>query len=195
MLRSKVSSKTNLIVMKDCKNYKLVELAEVGSTNIEAKKLAGEGADAWTVVVAKKQAGGYGRKGDAWASPEGGLYFSVILPKSNVADLQIITILAAFCVANAIKEKFGVEPMIKLPNDVYLSGKKLCGILTENIIKGAVKSSVIGIGVNTNIDDFGQDMDKTATSLKIESGLAVDNRALLEQIIGQLQNIFKAISQ
>ncbi len=177
------------------KKYQIIELGEVVSTNVEAKKRAGEGAGAWTVVMAERQTGGYGRKGDVWASPEGGLYFSVVLPPSGVKDLQIATILAAFCVASAIKEKFGVEPMIKLPNDVYLGGKKICGILTENIIAGEVKSSVIGIGVNTNIEKFGAGMDKTATSLKIELGQDVDNWALLEQIIEQLRNIFREISQ
>lgn len=181
--------------MENGKNYKIIRLEEVVSTNVEAKKLAAGGAAAWNVVVAKKQTGGYGRKGDDWESPEGGLYFSVILPKSNVEDLRIATILAAFCVANAVKEQFGVEPMIKLPNDVYLNGKKICGILMENVISGEVKSSVIGIGVNANIGELSPELEKTATSLKMELAAEVDNSALLEQIIIQLQNVFKAISQ
>jgi birA, biotin-[acetyl-CoA-carboxylase] ligase region len=183
------------IFMNARNNFNIVELEEAGSTNAEAKRLAGDGAGAWTAVTAKKQTGGYGRKGDSWASPEGGLYFSVILPKNNLADLQILTILAAFCVANAVKENFFVEPMIKLPNDVYLNGKKLAGILTENVVCGGVKSSVIGIGVNTNIENFGGGLEKIATSVKIETNGEVDNRALLEQIINQLHNIFREISQ
>ena len=175
--------------MQQNKNFKIVELEEAGSTNAEAKRLAGDGAGAWTTVTAKRQTGGYGRKGDFWASPDGGLYFSVVLPKSNLADLQILTILAAFCVANAVKESFFVEPMIKLPNDVYLNGKKLAGVLTENVVCGGVKSSVIGIGVNTNVKNFGEGLEKIATSVKIEMGKDIDNRTLLEQIINQLQNI------
>jgi len=118
------------------KNFNIIELEEAGSTNVEAKRLAAEGAAAWTVVWARRQTGGYGKGGASWASPEGGLYFSVILPPGDIADLQIVTILAAFCVADAVKENFAVEPMIKLPNDVYLNGKKLCGILTENAVCG-----------------------------------------------------------
>ncbi len=181
--------------MEKRKDYKIIEFDQLDSTNIKAKELAAQGAEAWTVVVAKEQTGGYGRKGGVWVSPEGGLYFSVILPKSNVEDLQIATILAAFCAANAIKEQFGVEPMIKLPNDVYLNGKKICGILTENVISGEVKSSVIGIGVNANIGELPPELEKIATSLKMELAAEVDNSALLEQIIIQLQNVFKAISQ
>jgi BirA family biotin operon repressor/biotin-[acetyl-CoA-carboxylase] ligase len=176
-------------------NFILKEFDELGSTNTKAKELAVEGVNPWTVVVAKKQAAGYGRKGNAWFSPEGGLYFSVILPKSNVEDLQILTILSAFCVANSIKERFGVEPMIKLPNDVHLNDKKICGILTENIICGQIKSSVIGIGINTNINALAPGLEKTASSLKIELGRTIDNKALLGQIIIQLQSIFRSISQ
>jgi len=118
----------------------------------------------------------------------------VILPPGDIADLQIATILAAFCVADAVKENFAVEPMIKLPNDVYLNGKKLCGILTENAVCGEVKSSVIGIGVNTNVESFGGGMEKIATSVKIETGREVDNRILLRQIVSQMRNIFKKLT-
>lgn len=174
-------------------NFNVIELEEAGSTNVEAKRLAAEGVAPWTVVWARRQAGGYGKGGAPWVSPEGGLYFSVILPPGDIADLQIITILAAFCVAGAVKEKFAIEPMIKLPNDVYLNGRKLCGVLTENAVCGKVKSSVIGIGVNTNVESFGRGVEKIATSVKIETGREVDNRALLEQVIERLRNILKVI--
>lgn len=174
-------------------NYILKKFDELESTNIKAKELIVAGAEPWTIILAQKQMAGYGRKGNAWYSPADGLYFSIILPKSNIDDLQIMTILAAFCVANAIKEQLGIEPMIKLPNDVYLNGKKICGILTENVISGEVKSSVIGIGVNTNISYFPAELN-TAASLKGEAGKTIDNSLILEQIISQLQNTFKAIS-
>jgi len=159
------------------------------STSTKAKELAAAGAEPWTVVAAEQQGRGYGRKGDAWFSPKGGLYFSVVLPKGNVDDLQILTILAAFCVARAVKEDCQVEPFVKLPNDVYLNGKKISGILTENVIAKEVKSSVIGIGVNTNIDWFPSELN-TATSLKMELKRAIDNELVLRQIVTQLQNIF-----
>jgi BirA family biotin operon repressor/biotin-[acetyl-CoA-carboxylase] ligase len=175
-------------------NFKIIEFERLESTSVKAKELAAGGAEPWTVAVANEQGGGYGRKGDGWFSPPGGLYFSVVLPKSNVQDLQILTILAAFCVAGTIKEIYEVETFVKLPNDVYLNGKKVCGILTENIINGGIKLSVIGIGVNTNIKKFPADLGN-ATSLKIELGKTIDNKAILVQIISQLQQTFKAISQ
>ena len=176
------------------KNFNIIEFDKLASTSAKAKELAAGGVEPWTAVVAKEQDGGYGRKGNVWHSPAGGLYFSVILPKSNVADLQILTIMAAFCAARAIKENFNVEPMIKLPNDVYLNGKKICGVLTENVICGDEILSVIGIGVNTNIDAFPEESGNAA-SLKIELKQTIDNRAILVQIISQLQQTFKAISR
>ena len=174
--------------------FHIKKFKELDSTSIKAKELAAQDAEPWTVVTTEQQGSGYGRKGDAWFSPKGGLYFSIVLPKGNIDDLQILTILSAFCVAKAIKEDYDVEPFVKLPNDVYLNGKKICGILTENVIAGEVKSSVIGIGVNTNIDRFPSELNN-ATSLKIELKKNIDNRLVLGQIVTQLQSVFKSISQ
>ncbi len=172
------------------KNYKILS-----STNSRAKELAKKGADPWTIIVAEKQTGGYGRKKTAWFSPRGGLYFSIILPKSNIDDLQTLTVLAAFICAKTIKENFNLEPFIKLPNDVWVNGKKVAGILTENVIGKDVKMSVMGIGLNTNIEKFPEDLENIATSLKIELGKEVDNKKILKQIIEGLKEQLKTISE
>lgn len=172
------------------KRYKTLQ-----STNLKAKELAKRGAEPWTVVVAEEQKAGYGRKSTSWSSPKGGLYFSIILPKSNIEDLQTLTILAAFICAKTIKENFNLEPFIKLPNDVWIDGKKVCGILTENVIGKDVKLSVMGIGLNTNIEKFPEDLENIATSLKIELGKEVDNKKILEQIIAGLKEQLKTISE
>lgn len=171
------------------KNYKTI-----ASTNIKAKELANI-EDPWTVVVSESQDSGHGTKGEEWFSPAGGLYFSVILPRGNLDDLQTLTILAAFTVAKAIKDKFGLEPMIKLPNDVFINGKKVCGILTENVVGDNVKTSVIGVGLNTNIKKFPEHLKNIATSIIIESGSEVDNTQILKDIVSGLENQFKIISQ
>ncbi len=171
------------------KNFK-----ELPSTQTKAKELAGKGADPWTVILAEEQTLGYGRKGQGWYSPRGGLYFSIILPKSKIEDLQTLTILAAFIVAKLIKENFNLEPFIKLPNDVWVAGKKICGILTENVIGQDVKFSIMGIGLNTNIDKFPDNLENTATSLKLKIGREVDNKKILEQIIKGLKEQLKTIS-
>jgi BirA family biotin operon repressor/biotin-[acetyl-CoA-carboxylase] ligase len=185
---------------------KILEFEKLESTQKKAKEIAKE-AEPWTVVLAKEQTGGYGRKGNFWYSPRGGLYFSVILPnphtkqiygvgaKTKIEDLQILTILAAFCVAKILKEDFKLEPFIKLPNDVYVNNKKICGILTENIISGKeVKNSIIGIGLNTNIEDFPEELKEKATSLKRELKKEVEGRKILEKILKELKNYFLEIT-
>lgn len=172
------------------KNYETLK-----STNLKAKELAKKGSDPWTIVVAKEQTGGYGRKKVDWSSPRGGLYFSAILPKSNIDDLQTLTILAAFICARTIKKDFDLEPFIKLPNDVWVHGKKVAGILTENIVGKDVKLSVMGIGLNTNIEKFPKNLENIATSLKIELGREVDNRKILRQIIKGLKEQLRTISE
>jgi BirA family biotin operon repressor/biotin-[acetyl-CoA-carboxylase] ligase len=172
---------------------KILEFEKLESTQKKAKEIAKE-AEPWTVVVAKEQTGGYGRKGNFWYSPKGGLYFSVILPKTKIEDLQILTILAAFCVAKILKEDFKLGPFIKLPNDVYVNSKKICGILTENIVLGKeVKNSIIGIGLNTNIEKIPRDLENVATSIKIELKKEVENKELLKKILEELKEKLEII--
>ena len=169
--------------------------SQLKSTNLKAKELAKMGVKPWTVIVAEKQIAGYGKEKASWFSPKGGLYFSIVLPKSQIEDLQTLTILAAFIVAKIIKENFSLEPLIKLPNDVLLNGKKVAGILTENIIGKDVKSSVLGIGLDTNVEKFPKELEDIATSLKIESGKRVSNVKLVKQIVQGLKEQLKTISQ
>ena len=172
----------------------IIRFKKIDSTQIFAKSL--KTPEAWLVVSAKEQAEGKGRKRNFWYSPKGGLYFSVILPKSNIDDLQTLTIISAFIIGKYIKEKFNLEPFIKLPNDVYLNGKKVAGVITENVIEvKEVKFSAMGIGLNTNIARFPKDLENTATSLKIELGKEVDNEKILKEIIEGLKEQLKVISE
>ncbi|MCK9578174.1 biotin--[acetyl-CoA-carboxylase] ligase [bacterium] len=172
----------------------VIEFEDIPSTNTKAKELAID-CDYWTIVVAKKQTDGHGTKNKNWFSPQGGLYFSIIMPPANINDLRIMTMLSAFAVAIAIKNNFALEPMIKLPNDVYINGRKFCGILTENIVKGDKISSVIGIGINTNICNFPSDISNTATSIANELKVIIDNRKIMEEIIENIRLYFNEIKK
>jgi BirA family biotin operon repressor/biotin-[acetyl-CoA-carboxylase] ligase len=174
---------------------KILEFEKLESTQKKAKEIA-KNSEPWTVVLAKEQTGGYGRKGNFWYSPRGGLYFSIILPKIKIEDLQIVTILAAFCIAKILKEDFKLEPFIKLPNDIYVNGKKICGILSENVIFGKeIKNSIIGIGLNTNIDRLPEDLKKIATSVKIETNKKVENEKVLKKILNEIKELICTIGQ
>jgi BirA family biotin operon repressor/biotin-[acetyl-CoA-carboxylase] ligase len=176
--------------------FNLIELENIKSTSEEAKVQAVQGVAPWTTIVAEEQSLGHGRKGDYWFSPKGGLYFSVILPKTNINDLQTITILSAFVVAKVLKEKYEIEPMIKIPNDILFEGKKLYGILTENIVMGdETVVSVLGIGLNTNIDTFPDNLKNAAISLKNILSKEVNNKEILEQILLGLKSQLETITQ
>lgn len=130
----------------------------IDSTNSEAKRRLGavppEGYRLFhkTVLVAGEQTAGRGRLGRKFYSPGGtGLYFSLVYAAGSVSDPGKITAVAAVAVCRAIKSVFNVDAGIKWVNDIFVSGKKVCGILTEGIVNplsGAVEAAVIGIGIN-----------------------------------------------
>jgi len=180
---------------------KIVKYKKISSTSEIAKKLRPQ---PWTIILADEQKRGYGREQREWFSPKGGLYFTIVLPKVDIADLQILTLLAAFSVSKTVKEKFNLETFIKTPNDVLIISspnsrglklKKICGILTENVIGKDVKFSIMGIGLNTNIKSFPKDLKDIATSIEIETGRKTNNEKILLAIIDGIKNNLKTITQ
>ncbi|WP_421998464.1 biotin--[acetyl-CoA-carboxylase] ligase [Reyranella sp.] len=129
--------------------WRLVALDRVGSTNDEAARLAEQGATEGTIVWAREQTGGRGRRGRAWASPPGNLYTSTVLrpacPAMRAAELGFV---AALAVADMVRD--GRSVRVKWPNDVMVDGGKVAGILLESAIGqgGTVEHVVAGIGVN-----------------------------------------------
>jgi BirA family biotin operon repressor/biotin-[acetyl-CoA-carboxylase] ligase len=129
--------------------WTLVALQSAGSTNDEAARLAEAGAAEGTVVWAREQTGGRGRRGRHWASPLGNLYSSAVLrpdcPAARAAELGFV---AALAVADIVPA--GRELRLKWPNDVLVDGGKVAGILPESAIGagGTAEHVVMGIGVN-----------------------------------------------
>lgn len=126
-----------------------VAFDSVGSTNDEAGRLADAGAAEGTIVWARQQTGGRGRRGRRWASPVGNLYSSTILrPSCPAAQAAELGFVAALAVADMVHD--GREVRVKWPNDVLVGGGKVAGILPESSIgqDGRVEYVVLGIGVN-----------------------------------------------
>lgn len=126
---------------------------EVTSTNTVLKVQAEQGAPEGTVLIAESQTAGKGRLGRRFHSPIGtGIYLSLLLRPSCTAERSLfITTAAAVAVCQAIEDITGLNPQIKWVNDVYLNGKKICGILTEAAIdfeNGGLNWAVLGIGIN-----------------------------------------------
>lgn len=133
------------------KNVNFFAFKKINSTNIYAKKLAKNGAEEGTVILAREQTDGKGRLGRTFSSKRGGLYFSVILrPKIALNDTIFITTAAAVAAARAIENASGKKCEIKWVNDIYILGKKVCGILTEGEINvdGSQEFAILGVGIN-----------------------------------------------
>lgn len=129
--------------------WTLHALDSVGSTNDEATRLAETGAPEGTVVWARKQTGGRGRRGRSWASAVGNLYCSTVLrPDCTAQHAAELGFVAALGVADLVRDGRAVR--VKWPNDVLVEGGKLAGILPESSVGngGQVEHVVLGIGVN-----------------------------------------------
>ncbi len=148
---------------------KIYQYAVIDSTNTQAKRLGAEGAPHGSVVVAKRQTAGRGRRGRAWESEkEGNLYFSLVLkPNLPVEKASMLTLVMAQAVAEAIREVCGVTAGIKWPNDIVLEGKKAVGILTElDLDQGGEYRVIVGVGVNVVKQDFDAELAQKAISLE-----------------------------
>lgn len=140
------------------------------STNSQAKRIALENAEHGTIVMALQQTGGRGRLGRSFFSPKSGIYLSVIVkPTFDLSQSVLVTSAAAVAVAEAVEAVCGKNAQIKWVNDVYLDGKKICGILTEGITDfetGRIESLVIGIGVNTTVEGFPKELLDTVGAVE-----------------------------
>lgn len=125
---------------------------ETGSTNTDMKEsLKKEGeAPEGTVYLTDCQSGGRGRQGHSFYSPKGmGIYFSILTrPKESSGNTLTITTHAAVAVVRAVKELYDISLSIKWVNDLFLNGKKVCGILAEGKFCRALEYCIMGIGIN-----------------------------------------------
>ncbi len=139
----------------------------IDSTNNEAKMRARDGEKMPQLICAETQSAGRGRLGRSFYSPEGtGLYMSLAFEaKADMADALAITSAAAVAVAEAIDRLCGTRCKIKWVNDIYVGGRKVCGILAEAVLCGNKNIIVVGIGVNCTTADFPDDIKERAGSI------------------------------
>ena len=131
--------------------YALVALDEAGSTNDEAKDRATACAPDGTVVWARRQSAGRGRRGRAWDSPPGNLYLSVILrPACEARHVAQLSFVAALAAIDLVDARLPGRARCKWPNDILVDGAKVAGVLLESSLGpgGRVDWVVLGIGVN-----------------------------------------------
>jgi BirA family biotin operon repressor/biotin-[acetyl-CoA-carboxylase] ligase len=162
--------------------------ATLDSTMNRARELAEAGAPAGTVVVADYQSAGRGTQGRAWQAPAGaGLMFTLVArPALTPAELESLPRRVSESLAAVLRDDFGLDCVVKEPNDILARGRKLCGVLcTSHIVGNRVAWVLCGVGLNTRMT-AGQLPIATATSLSIEGVEPPPHRELLDRLLAAL---------
>ena len=170
---------------------------ELDSTNIRAKQLALQDAPHGAAVLARHQSGGRGRFGRSFFSPEGsGVYISFVLRPELTADRAVmLTSLCAVAVARAAERVTNgeIEASIKWVNDVYIAGRKICGILCEaglDFESGQMQYVVAGIGVNVGPMEFPPELKDVATSISNECGRPIERSRFCAELINEMNALY-----
>lgn len=167
----------------------------IDSTNTRAKALAAQGAEHGTLVCASSQTGGRGRFGRKFHSPDGGgIYMSLILrPRIPAEQAVMITSMTAVAVARAIERLADVKVGIKWVNDLFIEGRKVCGILCEagmDFESGQLEYAVVGIGVNTARAEFPEELEDIATSIGNICGHDISRSRLVAEICNCMDEMY-----
>lgn len=168
-----------------------------GSTNDDAARWAQEGCPDLSLVVADEQTAGRGRYGRTWITPAGSsLAFSLILlPPFKDANVMLgrFTALGAVAVCETLRAEYGLNALIKWPNDVLLNDRKVCGVLAEAQWAGnSLRAVVLGVGVNVDAESVSESilpaagLNVPATSIETELGRRADRLGFLRSVLGSM---------
>ena len=187
-------------LVKNCAiPWNVQSFPEVTSTNDVAKSQAAKGAPEGTVILADLQTAGKGRSGKQFHSPKGSLYMSLILrPQLPLSDMMAVTACTASAVHQALAE-FGITAQIKWVNDLFLNGRKICGILSEGSFNAELLQMdylVIGIGINLRPDpNLPEELRPIVTDLLTQTGQNVSRFDLAASILRQLDAFLPGLPQ
>jgi BirA family biotin operon repressor/biotin-[acetyl-CoA-carboxylase] ligase len=163
------------------------------STQTRAKELAVAGTPDGTVVVARSQTAGHGRKGAAWHSPVGGLWASVVLfPKTPASEVAQLTLKGARAIQECLTFDFCVKAEIKLPNDVLIEGKKVAGILADSASRAGqdgVDWLVLGFGLNVS-NSFPPDLADVGVALSYHLKPPPAEENVLARVLERLEALY-----
>ena len=178
----------------------LVVVEETSSTNDLAWEAEAAGAPEGFVVFAERQAAGRGRYGRRWESAlYQGLWFSVLLrPPVTLNESPRLTSLLAGASAATIIEETGCAVSIKMPNDIYMAGRKIAGVLVEGrTASDGSYVAVAGLGVNVNqtLEDFPEDLRATAGSLRMATGRPIQRGHLAIALLRKLEIDYRAFTR
>lgn len=172
---------------------KLILLPSITSTNDFIKQNLTSTTPSGTVVLSEEQTNGRGRLARGWFSPpQSGLWFSIILrPSFSPLEAPKCTLMSAVAITKTLRKLYSVPVAIKWPNDILCSGKKLVGILTEiNAEIDKINYLIIGIGINTNVAIFPEDLSTKACSLHTLTDKPINREELLIAICEELSSLY-----
>jgi len=178
---------------------KILHFDSISSTNDVLKEKALAGECEGLVITADEQTRGRGRGGNSWLSTRGeGLYFSVLLrPQINARDAGIFSLFPSIALADAIAHQSGAKATTKWPNDIFLTGKKVAGILGESSTTSQkINFVIVGAGINVLHEqkDFPPDLSDSACSIKSATGKTVDKSDLLYDILSGMESIYSQMN-
>jgi BirA family transcriptional regulator, biotin operon repressor / biotin---[acetyl-CoA-carboxylase] ligase len=169
---------------------KVVVYNSTASTNDAAAKYAKSKNNDGLVVLAEEQTGGRGRRGNKWITGKGdSVICSILLTESGI-DAELLSLTIAAATAEAIGKCVKAEAKIKWPNDIILNNKKVAGILVESKKAGKNIAFIIGIGINCHQskNDFPAELQKTATSIDIETAGRIDRTSLIKRLLTSIED-------
>lgn len=154
--------------MPKSQSLRVLRYERIDSTNLEARRLAAKEPPQSTLIIAREQSAGRGRMDRSFYSPaDTGLYMTLLYyPDRPISELSGLTCAAALASALAIEQQSGLSPRIKWVNDLYLDGKKVCGILCESFGTPHGTAISVGIGINLTTKDFPDALGSIAGSLQ-----------------------------
>ena len=170
---------------------------ETDSTNEWIKRLSQNGAPHGTLAVTEFQLAGKGRLGRSWQAGAGSsVMMSLLLrPDFEPQNASMLTLVMGISVAQAI-EKLGIDVSIKWPNDVVVSRKKICGVLTEMRLDGMkIRDVIIGTGINVDQEYIEQDLQDKATSLYLETGKHYERTDLISLVMEAFEENYEKFIQ
>jgi BirA family transcriptional regulator, biotin operon repressor / biotin---[acetyl-CoA-carboxylase] ligase len=173
----------------------IIVLEQTGSTNDAILEVDAGNSNDGLVLFAEHQTAGRGQHGNRWESPAGkGLWFSILLrPEIKINESWRLTVWAIEAISDVIRGEFGLEPTIKLPNDVQVYGRKVAGVLVEmRAQKKATHLAVVGIGINVNqsLEDFPPELQSGAISLAMGLHRSVNRQELAIALLRNLDRTY-----
>jgi BirA family transcriptional regulator, biotin operon repressor / biotin---[acetyl-CoA-carboxylase] ligase len=177
-------------------------MSVTASTNGDARRAAAEGAPHGATFLADSQTAGRGRGGHVWHSPPGeNLYMSVVQrPRVALSALPHLALVVGLAVARVVDAALACAPPelragIKWPNDVFVSGRKIAGVLVESSLRGdELEAAVAGVGINVRTKDFPGEIADRATSLLLAGARVLDRAELVARLSVELDRALAAFT-